>query len=46
MLYGLALTPGAVWTSIAVLRKWLYAIKHMMAIATAIFVDRHVALHF
>ena len=44
MLYGLALTLGAVWTPIAVLRKWLYAIKHMMAVAAAIFVGRHAAL--
>ena len=46
MLYVLALTLGAVWTPIAMLRKWLDAIKHMMAVATAIFVGRHVALHF
>ena len=46
MLYVLALTLGAGWTPIAVLRKWLDAIKRLMAVATAIFVGRHMALHF
>ena len=46
LLYVLALTLGAVWTPLAVLRKWLDAIKRMMAVATAIFVGRHVVLQF
>ena len=44
MLHVLALTLGAVWTPIAMLGKWLDAIKHMMAVATTIFVGRHAAL--
>ena len=30
---------------VAMLRKWLDAIKHMVAVATTIFVGRHEALH-
>src|SRR5436309_12659071 len=45
LLYVLALTLGAVGTPVAMLRKWLDAIKHMMAVATTIFVGRHAALH-
>ena len=30
---------------VAMLRKWLDAIKHMVAVATTIFVGRHWALH-
>ena len=44
MLHVLALTLGALWTPLAMLGKWLDAIKHMMAVATAIFVGRHAAL--
>ncbi len=45
MLHVLALTLGAAWMPVAMLRKWLDAIKHMVAVATTIFVGRHAALH-
>ena len=45
LLHVLALTLGAVWSPIAMLRKWLDTIKHMMAVATTILVGRHAALH-
>lgn len=45
LLHVLALTLGAVWTPIAMLRNSLDTIKHMMAVATTILVGRHAALH-
>ena len=45
MLHILALTLGAVRTLVTMLRKWLGAIKHLVAVATAIFIGRHTVLH-
>ena len=45
MFHVLALTLGAAWMSVAMLRKRLDAIKHMVTVATTIFVGRHAALH-
>ena len=45
MLHVLALTLGAAWMFVAMFRKRLDAIKHMVAVATTIFVGRHWALH-
>ena len=45
LLHVLALTLGAVGTPIAMLRKWLDTIKHMMAVGTTILIGRHAALH-
>jgi hypothetical protein len=44
LLHVLALTLGAAWALLAMFGKWLDAIEHMMAVATAIFVGRHSAL--
>jgi hypothetical protein len=44
LLHVLALALGAVWTLLAMLGKWLHAIKQMMAVATPIFIGRHAAL--
>ena len=45
LLHVLALTLGAAWMFVAMFRERLDAIKHMVAVATTIFVGRHWALH-
>jgi len=44
LLRVLALALGTGWMSVAMLGEWLDAIKHMVAVATTIFVGRHAAL--
>ena len=44
MLHVLALTLGAGRMPLAMLRKWLDSIKHVVALAATIFVGRHAAL--
>ena len=45
MLHVSALTLGAAWMPVTMLRKRLDAIKYMVTVATTIFVGRHGALH-
>jgi hypothetical protein len=46
LLHLFALALRALRTSLPVLRKRLHPIKEVVAVATAIFVGRHVVLHF